>query len=71
MTSRGPAALWERSPGILSEKENSYGNFSCIDLRGGRVVRLYQGDYSQETVYDQDPCAVARRFQEAGAGFSM
>ena len=43
--------------------------FPAIDLRGGRVVRLYQGDYSQETVYDQDPCAVARRFQEAGARF--
>ena len=43
--------------------------FPAIDLWGGRVVRLYQGDYSQETVYDQDPCAVARRFQEAGARF--
>ena len=43
--------------------------FPAIDLRGGRVVRLYQGDYSQETVYDQAPCAVARRFQEAGARF--
>ena len=43
--------------------------FPAIDLRGGQVVRLYQGDYDKETVYAQDPCAVARRFQEAGARF--
>ena len=41
--------------------------FPAIDLRGGQVVRLYQGDYSQETVYSQDPCAVAREFLDAGA----
>lgn len=34
--------------------------FPAIDLRGGQVVRLYQGDYDKETVYAQDPCAVAR-----------
>ena len=39
----------------------------AIDLRGGRVVRLYQGDFSQETVYSDDPVAVALRWQEAGA----
>ena len=31
--------------------------FPAIDLRGGQVVRLYQGDYDQETVYAADPCA--------------
>ena len=36
--------------------------FPAIDLRGGQVVRLYQGDYDKETVYAQDPCAVARDF---------
>ena len=36
--------------------------FPAIDLRGGQVVRLYQGDYDRETVYAQDPCAVARDF---------
>ena len=41
--------------------------FPAIDLRGGQVVRLYQGDYDKETVYGQDPCAVARSFLEAGA----
>ncbi|MFO8014618.1 MAG: 1-(5-phosphoribosyl)-5-[(5-phosphoribosylamino)methylideneamino]imidazole-4-carboxamide isomerase [Phycisphaerae bacterium] len=39
----------------------------AIDLRGGRCVRLEQGDYDRETVFDADPVAVALRFQEAGA----
>lgn len=38
-----------------------------IDVRGGRCVRLYQGDYARETVYDDDPLAVARRWAELGA----
>ena len=43
--------------------------FPAIDLRGGQVVRLYQGDYDKETVYAQDPCAVARDFLAAGARY--
>ncbi len=43
--------------------------FPAIDLRGGQVVRLYQGDYDQEAVYGQDPCAYAREFISAGASF--
>ncbi len=39
----------------------------AIDLRGGRCVRLFQGDYSRETVYAEDPVAVALRWQEIGA----
>jgi len=39
----------------------------AIDLRGGRCVRLRQGDYGRETVFDEDPVAVARRFRDAGA----
>jgi len=39
----------------------------AIDLRDGRCVRLRQGDYSRETVFDEDPVAVARRFESAGA----
>ncbi len=41
--------------------------FPAIDLRGGRVVRLTQGDYDRMTVYGDDPCAQARAFLEAGA----
>lgn len=39
----------------------------AIDLEGGRVVRLVQGDFDRETVYDTDPVAVARAFADAGA----
>jgi phosphoribosylformimino-5-aminoimidazole carboxamide ribotide isomerase len=39
----------------------------AIDLRGGKCVRLRQGDYSRETVFDDDPVAVARRWADAGA----
>jgi phosphoribosylformimino-5-aminoimidazole carboxamide ribotide isomerase len=39
----------------------------AIDLRGGRVVRLEQGDFARETVYDPDPTAVARRLVDSGA----
>lgn len=39
----------------------------AIDLQNGQVVRLYQGDYNQKTVYSSDPCAVARGFAAAGA----
>ncbi|HEY4232595.1 MAG TPA: 1-(5-phosphoribosyl)-5-[(5-phosphoribosylamino)methylideneamino]imidazole-4-carboxamide isomerase [Lacipirellulaceae bacterium] len=39
----------------------------AIDLRGGKCVRLRQGDYQQETVFADDPAAVARQFAEQGA----
>ena len=39
----------------------------AIDIRGGRCVRLLQGDYARETVFADDPAAVASRWQEAGA----
>lgn len=40
---------------------------AAIDLRAGRVVRLRQGDFDQETAYGDDPVAVAERFVSAGA----
>jgi phosphoribosylformimino-5-aminoimidazole carboxamide ribotide isomerase len=43
--------------------------FPAIDLRQGRVVRLRQGDPTQETHYGDDPPAVARRWQAAGAAW--
>ena len=43
--------------------------FPAIDLSGGQVVRLYQGDYDKMTVYGADPCAVAREFMAAGAKY--
>jgi len=39
----------------------------AIDIRGGRAVRLHQGDYARETVFDADPVDAARRWLDQGA----
>ncbi len=39
----------------------------AIDLKGGRCVRLFQGDPGRETVYSNDPAAVARQWERLGA----
>ena len=39
----------------------------AIDLKAGRCVRLYQGDYEKETVYSDDPVSVSLRWQREGA----
>lgn len=41
--------------------------FPAIDIRDGKAVRLTQGDFNAEKVYDQDPIAVALRFRDEGA----
>ena len=41
--------------------------YPAIDLLAGRVVRLRQGDYADETVYGDDPVSVATGFAESGA----
>jgi len=41
--------------------------FPAIDLRDGRCVRLTQGDYDRETVFNDDPAAVAKRWVDQGA----
>jgi phosphoribosylformimino-5-aminoimidazole carboxamide ribotide isomerase len=41
--------------------------YPAIDIRGGRAVRLVQGDYQAETQFDADPADAARRWAEAGA----
>ena len=43
--------------------------YPAIDLRGGRCVRLIQGDYNREIRYEVDPVEVALAFQEAGASW--
>jgi phosphoribosylformimino-5-aminoimidazole carboxamide ribotide isomerase len=43
--------------------------YPAIDIRGGRAVRLLQGDYDRETAYDDDPADAARRWAEDGAAF--
>lgn len=39
----------------------------AIDIRGGKCVRLYQGDYEQETVYSENPAEVAAQWISLGA----
>ncbi len=41
----------------------------AIDLRGGKCVRLLQGDYRRELVFGEDPAAMARRLVDDGAQF--
>lgn len=41
----------------------------AIDIRGGKCVRLFQGDYGKETVYGEDPALMARRWIHEGAEF--
>lgn len=43
--------------------------FCAVDIRGGRCVRLRQGDYRAETVYDDDPVARAVQMEADGAGW--
>src|SRR5215469_15167888 len=39
----------------------------AVDIRGGRCVRLVQGDFSRETQYADDPAEMARHWQSEGA----
>jgi phosphoribosylformimino-5-aminoimidazole carboxamide ribotide isomerase len=41
--------------------------YPAIDIRGGRCVRLIEGDFDRETTFDSDPTLAARRWVEAGA----
>jgi phosphoribosylformimino-5-aminoimidazole carboxamide ribotide isomerase len=41
--------------------------YPAIDIRGGQAVRLLQGDYARETVYDADPAEAAKRWADEGA----
>lgn len=41
--------------------------YPAIDIRGGKAVRLVEGDYARETVFDADPLDAALRWQDGGA----
>lgn len=43
--------------------------FPAIDLRDGKAVRLFQGDYDQMTVYNEDPVDIAKSFKDKGADY--
>lgn len=56
-----------RGPGQPDADTRPFELLPAIDLRGGRVVRLREGDFARETVYGDDPVSVARSFADAGA----
>ncbi|WP_391203384.1 1-(5-phosphoribosyl)-5-[(5-phosphoribosylamino)methylideneamino]imidazole-4-carboxamide isomerase [Psychrobacillus sp. L4] len=41
--------------------------YPAIDMKGGKCVRLYQGDYAQETIYGDSPFDMAKKFADEGA----
>lgn len=43
--------------------------YPAIDLRDGKCVRLYQGDYARTTIYNTDPISKAKTFAASGAGW--
>jgi phosphoribosylformimino-5-aminoimidazole carboxamide ribotide isomerase len=50
-----------------TSRPDSFNLLPAIDLRHGRVVRLVRGDFARETVYGEDPVAIAATFVEQGA----
>lgn len=43
--------------------------YPAIDLKGGKCVRLLQGDYSKETIYSENPSEIAKRWEALGGDF--
>lgn len=43
--------------------------YPAIDIRGGKCVRLVQGDYNQETVYNENPVEVAQAWEQQGGSY--
>lgn len=43
--------------------------YPAIDIRGGKCVRLIQGDYNQETVYNDSPLAAAKAWEDQGGSY--
>lgn len=52
---------------MVDRLTSAFDILAAIDLRGGRVVRLQQGDFERETVFADDPVDVAREFVEQGS----
>ena len=53
---------------LNKEKKLTFEVIPAIDIRGGFCVRLFQGDYEQETRYNLDPVEVAKQWELEGAG---
>lgn len=48
---------------------SSFVIYPAIDIRGGKCVRLVQGDYGRETVYNENPLEVAKSWEVQGGSF--
>lgn len=62
-----PALRDDRASLLISPNLRPMDVIPAIDLLGGRCVRLYQGDYNQSQVFDENPVTVARQWQAQGA----
>src|ERR687898_339372 len=56
-----------RSRTLMEMRESPFTVFPAIDLRGGRCVRLKQGDFGRSKEYDADPVERAREWERQGA----
>lgn len=52
-----------------AEQKDKFAIFPAIDIMDGKCVRLYQGDFDDETVYNKDPLFVARKMEMDGARY--
>ena len=43
--------------------------YPAIDIRGGKCVRLFKGDFAQETVFSDSPAAMAKQWAAQGAEY--
>ena len=43
--------------------------YPAIDIRGGKCVRLFKGDFAQETVFSDSPADMAKKWEDEGAQF--
>jgi phosphoribosylformimino-5-aminoimidazole carboxamide ribotide isomerase len=51
---------------LASKRENKMIIIPAIDILGGKCVRLFQGNYNKETVYNDDPVGMAKKWQNEG-----
>lgn len=61
--------MLKRYHGEPAAASDGFALLPAIDLRGGRVVRLVQGDFARESAFSDDPVAVARAFADAGVAW--
>ena len=62
-----PQTTRTRTRALMVAQESSFTVFPAIDLRGGKCVRLKQGDFGRSKEYDADPVERAREWERQGA----